>query len=165
MVLLTPGPYNETYFEHSFLAKTFSIPLVEGPDLTVRHKRVFLKTLEGLEPVDLILRRQDDNFCDPIELRGDSMLGVPGLLSAVRAGNVVIANALGSGLIETPASLQLHLDQTITSLSAFEGLLSDSTTRGHGWPSSKSAVVSNEAFKPWISFATAWRQLKFEAPI
>ena len=132
MVLLTLGPYNETYFEHSFLAKTFSIPLVEGPDLTVRDQRVFLKTLEGLEPVGLILRRQDDNFCDPLELREDSMLGVPGLLSAVRAGNVVIANALGSGLIETPASLQLHLDQTITSISAFAGLLSDSTTRGHG---------------------------------
>ena len=103
MVLLTPGPYNETYFEHSFLAKTFAVPLVEGPDLTVRDQRVFLKTLEGLEPVDLILRRQDDNYCDPLELKGDSLLGVPGLLGAVRAGNVVIANALGSGLIETPA--------------------------------------------------------------
>lgn len=104
MVLLTPGPYNETYFEHSFLAKTFAIPLVEGPDLTVRDQKVYLKTLEGLEQVDLIFRRQDDNFCDPLELRGDSLLGVPGLLGAVRAGNVVIANALGSGLIETPAS-------------------------------------------------------------
>ncbi|WP_162180040.1 circularly permuted type 2 ATP-grasp protein [Bryobacter aggregatus] len=103
MVLLTPGPYNETYFEHSYLAKTFSIPLVEGPDLTVRDQRVYLKTLEGLEQVDLIFRRQDDDYCDPLELRGDSLLGVPGLLGAVRAGNVVIANALGSGLIETPA--------------------------------------------------------------
>lgn len=103
MVLLTPGPYNETYFEHSFLAKTFAVPLVEGPDLTVRDQRVFLKTLEGLEPIDLILRRQDDSYCDPLELRGDSLLGVPGLLGAVRAGNVVVANALGSGLIETPA--------------------------------------------------------------
>lgn len=103
MVMLTPGPYNETYFEHSFLAKTYAIPLVEGPDLTVRDQRVYLKTLEGLEPVDLILRRQDDNFCDPLELRGDSLLGIPGLLGAVRAGNVVVANALGSGLIETPA--------------------------------------------------------------
>lgn len=103
MVLLTPGPYNETYFEHSYLAKTFGVPLVEGPDLTVRDQRVFLKTLEGLEQVDLIFRRQDDSYCDPLELRGDSLLGVPGLLGAVRAGNVVIANALGSGLIETPA--------------------------------------------------------------
>ena len=103
MVMLTPGPYNETYFEHSYLAKAFGIPLVEGPDLTVRDQRVFLKTLEGLEPVDLILRRQDDSYCDPLELRGDSLLGVPGLLGAVRAGNVAVANALGSGLIETPA--------------------------------------------------------------
>lgn len=103
MVLLTPGPFNETYFEHSYLAKTFSVPLVEGPDLTVRDHKVYMKTLEGLEPVDLILRRQDDNFCDPLELRGDSLLGVPGLLGAVRAGNVMIANSLGSGVIETPA--------------------------------------------------------------
>ncbi len=103
MVLLTPGPFNETYFEHSFLAKNLAIPLVEGPDLTVRDQRVYLKTLEGLEPVDLILRRQDDSYCDPLELRGDSLLGVPGLLGAVRAGNVVVSNSLGSGLIETPA--------------------------------------------------------------
>jgi uncharacterized circularly permuted ATP-grasp superfamily protein/uncharacterized alpha-E superfamily protein len=102
MVLLTPGPFNETYFEHSYLAKSFAIPLVEGPDLTVRDHKVFLKTLDGLEPVDLILRRLDDAYCDPLELRGDSLLGVPGLLGAVRAGNVVIANALGSGLVESP---------------------------------------------------------------
>jgi uncharacterized circularly permuted ATP-grasp superfamily protein/uncharacterized alpha-E superfamily protein len=103
MVLLTPGPYNETYFEHSFLAKSFAIPLVEGADLTVRDQKVYLKTLEGLSQVDLILRRQDDSFCDPLELRGESLLGVPGLLGAVRAGNVVISNSLGSGMIETPA--------------------------------------------------------------
>lgn len=105
MVLLTPGPYNETYFEHSFLAKTFSVPLVEGPDLTVRDQRVYLKTLGGLEPIDMILRHQDDHFCDPLELKGDSLLGVPGLLGAMRAGNVAVANSLGSGLIETPAHM------------------------------------------------------------
>lgn len=103
MVLLTPGPYNETYFEHSYLAKTLSITLVEGPDLTVRDHRVYLKTLEGLEQVDLIFRRQDDSYCDPLELRGDSLLGIPGLMGAVRAGNVTIANSLGSGVVETPA--------------------------------------------------------------
>ena len=80
VVLLTPGPYNETYFEHSFLARHWSFPLVEGADLTVRDNRVYLKTLAGLEQVDLILRRLDDGFCDPLELRGDSVLGVPGLL-------------------------------------------------------------------------------------
>ena len=82
VVLLTPGPHNETYFEHSFLARHWGFPLVEGADLTVRDNRVFLKTLAGLEPVDLILRRLDDSFCDPLELRGDSLLGVPGLLQA-----------------------------------------------------------------------------------
>ncbi len=105
VVLLTPGPYNETYFEHSFLARHWGFPLVEGPDLTVRGNRVYLKTLAGLEPVDLIVRRLDDGFCDPLELRGDSLLGVPGLTAAVRAGNVAVANALGSGLVDTPAHL------------------------------------------------------------
>ncbi len=103
IVLLTPGPYNETYFEHSYLAKTFAVPLVEGGDLTVRDHKVYLKTLEGLTQVDVIMRRQDDSFCDPLELRGESLLGIPGLLGAVRAGNVVVSNSLGSGLVETPA--------------------------------------------------------------
>jgi uncharacterized circularly permuted ATP-grasp superfamily protein/uncharacterized alpha-E superfamily protein len=105
IVLLTPGPYNETYFEHSFLAKHWAFPLVEGADLTVRDSRVYLKTLAGLEQVDLILRRLDDGFCDPLELRGDSVLGVPGLVSAIRAGNVAVANALGSGAMDTPAHM------------------------------------------------------------
>ena len=103
VVLLTPGPYNETYFEHDFLARYLGFTLVEGGDLTVRDRKVFLKTLEGLRPIDVILRRVDDTFCDPLELRGDSVLGVPGLVESVRAGNVTIANALGSGLIENPA--------------------------------------------------------------
>ena len=105
IVLLTPGPHNETYFEHSFLARHWGVPLVEGADLTVRDNRVFLKTLAGLERVDLILRRMDDAFCDPLELRGDSLLGVPGLVEAARAGNVAMANALGSGLVETPCHM------------------------------------------------------------
>ncbi len=105
VVLLTPGPYNETYFEHSFLARHWNFPLVEGADLTVRDNRVYLKTLAGLEQVDLILRRLDDGFCDPLELRGESVLGLPGLLGAVRAGHVAVANALGSGLLDTSAHL------------------------------------------------------------
>jgi uncharacterized circularly permuted ATP-grasp superfamily protein/uncharacterized alpha-E superfamily protein len=105
VVLLTPGPNNETYFEHSFLARHWGIPLVEGADLTVRDDYVFLKTLAGLEPVDVILRRLDDSFCDPLELRGDSLLGVAGLTQAARRGNVSIANALGSGVMETPAHM------------------------------------------------------------
>ncbi len=104
-VLLTPGPLNETYFEHSFLARHMGLPLVEGADLTVRDRRVFLKTVEGLQPVDFIIRRVDDSYCDPLELREDSYLGVAGLVEAARAGNVVISNALGSGLLESPAFL------------------------------------------------------------
>ena len=103
VVLLTPGPHNETYFEHAYLARYLGFTLVEGGDLTVRDRRVFIKTLEGLQQVDVILRRVDDTFCDPLELRGDSFLGVPGLVEAARAGNVTIANALGSGLVESPA--------------------------------------------------------------
>jgi uncharacterized circularly permuted ATP-grasp superfamily protein/uncharacterized alpha-E superfamily protein len=105
IVLLTPGPHNETYFEQSFLARHWGFPLVEGADLIARDNQVFLKTLAGLEPVDLILRRVDDGFCDSLELRGDSVLGVPGLLQAVRAGNIVVTNALGSGLLETAAHM------------------------------------------------------------
>jgi uncharacterized circularly permuted ATP-grasp superfamily protein/uncharacterized alpha-E superfamily protein len=105
VVLLTPGPYNETYFEHAFLARYLGYTLVEGADLTVRDNRVYLKLLGGLQQVDVILRRLDDDYCDPLELRGDSFLGVPGLVQAVRAGSVAVANALGSGLAETPALL------------------------------------------------------------
>ena len=103
VVLLTPGPFNETYFEHSYIARYLGFTLAQGGDLTVRDSRVFLKTLAGLKQVDVILRRLDDSFCDPIELRSDSYLGVAGLMEAVRAGNVAVANALGSGLIETSA--------------------------------------------------------------
>ena len=105
VVLLTPGPYNETYFEQAYIARYLGYTLVEGEDLTVRDDRVYLKTLSGLEPVDVILRRVDDDFADPLELRNDSMLGVPGLVRAVRAGNVALANALGSGLAEAPAMM------------------------------------------------------------
>jgi uncharacterized circularly permuted ATP-grasp superfamily protein len=105
VVLLSPGPHNETYFEHSFLAGLWGFALVEGADLTVLDRRVYLKTLGGLKPVDLILRRMDDSYCDPLELRGDSLLGVPGLVDAVRGGSVVIDNALGSGLVETAAHM------------------------------------------------------------
>ncbi len=106
-VLLTPGPLNETYFEHAVLARYLGLPLVEGSDLTVRDGRVFLKLLDGLQPVDVIWRRLDDDFCDPLELRADSFLGTPGLVQAARSGTVAIANALGSGLVESPALMPL----------------------------------------------------------
>ncbi len=103
VVLMTPGPLNETYFEHAYLARYLGVPLVEGADLTVRDSRVYLKTLNGLQQVDLIMRRIDSEYCDPLELKSDSALGVAGLVGAVRAGNVVVANALGSGLLECEA--------------------------------------------------------------
>jgi uncharacterized circularly permuted ATP-grasp superfamily protein/uncharacterized alpha-E superfamily protein len=103
IVLLTPGPYNETYFEHAYLARYLGFPLVEGQDLAVRGETVYLKTLRGLKRIHVILRRQDDDYCDPLELRGDSALGIPGLLNVARAGRVVIANALGSGLLSSGA--------------------------------------------------------------
>lgn len=102
IVILTPGPSNETYFEHSFLSSHLGFTLVQGDDLMVKDNYVWLKTLGGLEKVDVILRRVDDVYCDPLELKEDSQLGVPGLLQAVRSGNVSIANPLGSSVIENP---------------------------------------------------------------
>lgn len=103
VVLLTPGPFNETYFEHAFKARHLGFPLVEGADLTVRDRWVYLKTLEGLRRVDVIIRRVDDVYCDPLELRADAWLGVAGLAEACRAGHVTVANALGAGVVETAA--------------------------------------------------------------
>ena len=105
MVLLTSGPYNETYFEHAYLARYLGLSLVEGSDLLVRGERLYLKTLGGLEPVHGVLKRLDDEFLDPLELRADSTLGVPGLLQVLRAGQVLIANAPGSAFLESPALL------------------------------------------------------------
>ena len=102
IVVLTPGSENETFFEHAYLANYLGYDLVHGSDLTVRDEHVWLKALDGLKPVDVILRRLDDGYCDPLELRADSLLGAPGLLQAVRAGNVAIANPLGSGVLENP---------------------------------------------------------------
>lgn len=105
IVLLTPGPYNETYFEHAYLARYLGLTLVEGSDLLVRDNKLYLKTLQGLEPVHGLLKRLDDEFLDPLELRSDSTLGVPGLLQVIRAGNVLVANAPGSAFLESSALL------------------------------------------------------------
>ena len=101
--VLSPGPGMQTYFEHAYLARYLGYSVVEGADLTVRDDRVYLKTVEGLKPVDLLLRRVDSDFCDPLELRTDSYIGVPSLAKAVRAGNVVCGNAIGSGVLENDA--------------------------------------------------------------
>ncbi|WP_153799963.1 circularly permuted type 2 ATP-grasp protein [Foetidibacter luteolus] len=105
IVVLTPGPGNETYFEHSYLSSFLGFALVQGNDLMVKDNYVWLKTLGGLEKVDIILRRLDDIYCDPLELKEDSQLGIPGLLQAVRKGNVSIANPLGCSVLENPGLL------------------------------------------------------------
>ncbi len=105
IALLTPGPYNETYFEHAYLARYLGLTLVQGGDLLVRHQKLYLKTLQGLQRVHGLLKRVDDAWLDPLELRADSTLGVPGLLQAVRAGNVLVANTPGSGFLESSALL------------------------------------------------------------
>ena len=103
--LLTPGPLNETYFEHAYLARYLGFLLVEGQDLTVRDDGVFVRTVSGLKRAEVLLRRLDAGFSDPLELNARSRLGVPGLVQAVRDGKVVIANALGAGLVEARALL------------------------------------------------------------
>lgn len=105
IALLTPGPYSETYFEHAYLARYLGLTLVEGNDLTVRDQHLFLKTVDGLMPVHGLLKRLDDEYLDPLELRPDSSLGVPGLLQAIRAGHVLVANMPGSAFLESPALL------------------------------------------------------------
>ncbi len=102
IVILTPGSNNETYFEHSYLSSYLGFTLVQGNDLIVKDNFVWLKTVGGLERVDVILRRVDDIYCDPLELKSDSQLGIPGLLQCVRNGNVSLANPLGSSILENP---------------------------------------------------------------
>jgi uncharacterized circularly permuted ATP-grasp superfamily protein/uncharacterized alpha-E superfamily protein len=119
-VFLSPGPSKQNYFEHAYLARYLGFTIAEGSDLTVRDDRVYLKTVEGLKPVDLVMRRINSELCDPLELRTDSLVGVPGLLQAARAGKVTIGNALGSGLVESdsflsflPALSQYFLDEEL----------------------------------------------------
>ena len=103
--VLTPGPMNETYFEHAYLARYLGFLLVEGEDLAVRDDGVFIRTVSGLKRTEVLVRRLDADFADPLELNARSRLGVPGLVQAVRDGTVVIANALGSGVVEARAML------------------------------------------------------------
>ena len=100
VVVLTPGVYNSAYFEHTLLARTMGVELVEGRDLECRRGKVFMRTTAGLQRVDVIYRRVDDEFLDPVHFRGDSMLGVPGLVNAVRTRGVTLANAIGNGVAD-----------------------------------------------------------------
>lgn len=104
-VVLSPGPQNVGYFEHAYLSRYLGYPVVEGSDMTVRDDRLFLKTVDGLKPVDLVLRRLYSDLCDPLELSTESALGIPGLLQSIRAGHVTMGNALGSGLVDSEVLL------------------------------------------------------------
>jgi uncharacterized circularly permuted ATP-grasp superfamily protein len=144
IALLTPGPYSETYFEHAYLARYLGLTLVEGADLTVRGDRLFLRTVEGLEPVHGLIRRLDDDYCDPLELRPESTLGVAGLVQVKRARNLVLANALGSGFLES---------------SAVQGFL----------PGISQALLGEELLMPslptwWCGEAAAWADVREELP-
>ncbi len=141
VVLLTPGRFNETYFEHLYLARQLGFPLVEGHDLTVRDATLYLKTLGGLKRVHAVLRRLDDDFCDPLELRTDSALGIPGLLEAVRQGGVLVANALGSGVLESPGLLGF-LPQACRRLLGEELALPSLDTRWCGEPQALEAILA-----------------------
>jgi uncharacterized circularly permuted ATP-grasp superfamily protein len=103
VVLLTPGVFNSAYYEHSFLADKLGVELVEGRDLVVKSDVIYMRTTEGLKRVDVIYRRIDDDFLDPLVFRPDSVLGVPGLMSAYQAGNVTLANAVGTGVADDKA--------------------------------------------------------------
>jgi uncharacterized circularly permuted ATP-grasp superfamily protein len=136
VVLLTPGVYNSAYFEHTFLARQMGIPIVEGRDLVVRNSRVFMRTTAGLVPVDVIYRRIDDDFLDPTVFRSDSLLGVPGLVGAYRAGHVSLANAIGTGVADdkviyayVPKMIKYYLDQDPILPNVNTYLASDPTDR------------------------------------
>ncbi len=100
VALLTPGAFNSAYFEHAYLAEAMGIELVEAPDLFVRDNRLFMRTTKGPQRVDVVYRRIDDDFIDPLAFRADSLLGVPGLLSVYRSGGVTVANAMGTGVAD-----------------------------------------------------------------
>lgn len=103
IALLSSGSFHETYFEQSFLSRNLGFNLVEGPDLMVRNSHLYMKTVKGVKPIDVLLRRVNSDWCDPLELKNSSLLGVPGLVNVIRKGNLAVANALGSGFAETTA--------------------------------------------------------------
>jgi uncharacterized circularly permuted ATP-grasp superfamily protein/uncharacterized alpha-E superfamily protein len=142
IVVLTPGPLNETAFEHATLASTLGYPLVQGRDLTVRGDRVWMRSVGQFEPVDVILRRVDGSYCDPLELRPDSQLGVPGLLEVARAGHVSIVNPVGSAVLENPA-LMAFLPQLGQHLLGREPRLASAATWWCGDPRSCAHVLAH----------------------
>ncbi len=181
IVVLTPGPEHDAYFEHAYLAAYLGYPLVQGGDLVVRDGFVWLKSVGGLQQVDVILRRLNDDLCDPLELRGDSLFGVPGLLEAVRRGNVATANTIGSSVLENPA-LMAFLPSLSRQLLGEELRLPSVATWWCGQPRERDFVLDNldklvvrpihplpgvRQMVPWeLSGAEIeiWRERIFEAP-
>jgi uncharacterized circularly permuted ATP-grasp superfamily protein len=144
VVLLTPGVYNSAYFEHSFLARQMGIELVEGRDLVAYENRIYMRTIRGLQPVDVIYRRIDDAFLDPLAFRPDSMLGCPGLFNAYRAGRVTLANAVGTGVADdkaiypfVPAMIRFYLSE--------EPILENVPTYRADDPSDRAYILENLA--------------------
>src|SRR6202041_292648 len=138
IVLLTPGVYNSAYFEHAFLARQMGIELVEGRDLAVHENVVYMRTTAGLRRVDVIYRRVDDDFIDPLCFRRDSTLGVPGLFNAYRAGNVMLANAIGTGIADdkavyayVPAIIRYYLGEDPILANVQTYLLNDRSQRNY----------------------------------
>ena len=127
IVLLTPGQHNSAYYEHSFLSDKMGVELVEGRDLFVRGNFVYMRTTEGSQRVDVIYRRVDDDFVDPLAFRPDSMLGVPGLMAAYRAGNVTLSNAVGTGIADDKA-IYSFMPEIIRFFSGAEPLLKNVPT-------------------------------------
>ena len=148
IVLLTPGVYNSAYFEHTYLARQMGIELVEGRDLVIHDNIVYMRTTAGLKRVDVIYRRVDDDFIDPLAFRGDSILGVAGLFNAYRAGNVTLANAFGTGLADdkalyayVPAIIRYYLkeDPILPNVETF--LMTDPTQRQHAFANMENLVI------------------------
>jgi uncharacterized circularly permuted ATP-grasp superfamily protein/uncharacterized alpha-E superfamily protein len=140
--LLTPGPLSQTYFEQAYLARYLGFLLVEGGDLTMRDGKVHVRTIAGLKRADVLWRRIDSDFADPLELNASSRLGVPGLVEALRAGGVVVANALGSGVVETPA-LMSFMPSVCRRLLGEELALPNIATWWCGEPAARGEVLAN----------------------
>ncbi|MCB1202023.1 MAG: circularly permuted type 2 ATP-grasp protein [Leptospiraceae bacterium] len=140
--LLTPGPGNETYFEHAYLAGYLGLTLVQGGDLTVKANRLFMKTVEGLQPLDVLLRRVDDLFSDPLELKSESLLGPAGLLNAVRNGNLWVANPVGCGVLEN-SGLFAYLPKVCRHLLGEDLIFPMAQSWWCGDPSSRTYVEEN----------------------
>jgi uncharacterized circularly permuted ATP-grasp superfamily protein len=148
IVLLTPGVFNSAYFEHTFLARQMGIELVEGRDLLVHDNVVYMRTTGGLRRVDVIYRRIDDDFLDPLAFRPDSILGVAGLFNAYRAGNVALANAIGTGVADdkalyayVPRIIRYYLDEDPILPNVETYLLSDKAKRSHVLENLETLVV------------------------